>query len=146
MGALAPVVNPSGDLQHDVGRSDKEGMARMLLIEDDQALTTVMRQILEGRGHEVLAADDGSRGIAAAQRRAPDVIILDLMMPFMDGFAVLDALHQDARTADVPVAVVSALQPESVEERCYRMGAKQYFRKPFDPGILIGALEELAEG
>jgi two-component system response regulator RpaA len=118
-------------------------MARMLVIEDDRALTYVIRQILEARGHEVLSADDGSRGVATAQRRSPDAIVLDLMMPFMDGFAVLEALRRDERTANVPVTVLSALQRESVEERCYRLGAKQYFRKPFDPDVLVGSLEEL---
>lgn len=115
----------------------------MLLIEDDQVLTHVLRKVLEGRGHEVLSADDGSRGIAAAQRRSPDAIVLDLMMPYMDGFAVLDALRQDDRTAGVPVMILSAIQTDSVEERCYRLGAKQYFRKPFDADMLVGALEEL---
>jgi DNA-binding response OmpR family regulator len=119
-------------------------MARMLVIEDDRALTHVMRQILEARGHEVLAADDGSRGLATAQRQSPDAIILDLMMPFMDGFAVLEALQEDERTTGVPVMVLSAIQTESVEQRCYGLGAKQYFRKPFDADIFVGALEELA--
>jgi DNA-binding response OmpR family regulator len=119
-------------------------MARMLVIEDDRSLTHVMRQILESRGHEVLAADDGSRGVAAAQRQSPDAIILDLMMPFMDGFAVLEALKADERTAAVPVMVLSAIQTESAEQRCYGLGAKQYVRKPFDADMFVGALEELA--
>ena len=118
-------------------------MARILLIEDDSTLTQVIRQIFEVRGHEVMTADDGSRGLAMAQRRSPDAIILDLMMPFMDGFAVLEALHADERTAGTPVVVLSAIQTEAVEERCYRLGAKQYVRKPFDAGILIGAVEDL---
>jgi CheY-like chemotaxis protein len=86
----------------------------MLVIEDDRVLTHVIRQILEARGHEVLSADDGSRGVATAQRRSPDAIVLDLMMPLMDGFAVLEAPRRDGRTTDVPVTVLSAIQPEGV--------------------------------
>ena len=118
-------------------------MARILVIEDDRSLCHVLQQMLEARGHEVFCADDGSRGLATAQRQSPDVILLDLMMPYMDGFAVLDALNRDERTSGVPSMVLSAIQTESVEERCYRLGAKQYFRKPFDPDMLVGALEDL---
>ena len=119
-------------------------MSRILVIDDERKVAHVMRLLLEGRGHEVLVADDGARGLATAQRQSPDAIILDLMMPTMDGFAALEALGADDRTAQIPVMIVSALQNESVEQRCYSMGAKQYIRKPFDAGILIGAIEELA--
>jgi CheY-like chemotaxis protein len=101
--------------------------------------------VLEGDGHEVVLADDGSRGVAAATRRVPDVIILDIMMPFMDGFAVLEALREDARTVSIPVLMLSANQTEAVEERCYRLGAQGFVRKPFDPGILLGSIRELVE-
>jgi DNA-binding response OmpR family regulator len=112
------------------------------VIEDDASVSFLLRMVLEGAGHEVIVADDGSRGVAAATRRSPDAIILDVMMPFMDGFAVLEALRADERTLTIPVMMLSALQPESVEERCYRMGAQTYVRKPFDPQLLLGVLQE----
>ena len=65
------------------------------------------------------------------------------MMPFMDGFAVLEALGEDERTASIPVLMLSAMQHEPVEEQCYRLGAKAYIRKPFDQGLLLGTIEEL---
>jgi CheY-like chemotaxis protein len=119
-------------------------MARILVIDDERNVAHVMRLLLEQRGHEVIVAEDGSRGIATAQRQSPDIIILDLMMPVMDGFAALEGLRADARTASVPVVVVTALLGEQVEQRCYQMGAKHFIRKPFDAGILIGAIEEAA--
>jgi two-component system alkaline phosphatase synthesis response regulator PhoP len=119
-------------------------MARILVIDDERGVTHALRLLLEGRGHAVLVADDGSRGLAVAQRQSPDAIILDLMMPLMDGFAVLEALREDERTAAIPVMILSALRNESVVQRCYALGAKTYFRKPFDGDHLIGAVEELA--
>jgi CheY-like chemotaxis protein len=92
------------------------------VIEDEPSVSQLLRIVLETHGHEALVADDGSRGLATATRRSPDVIILDVMMPFMDGFAVLEALREDERTVTIPVVMLSAIQKESVEERCYRLG------------------------
>jgi CheY-like chemotaxis protein len=120
-------------------------MARILLIDDERQIAHVMRLLLEQRAHEVLIAEDGSRGLALAQRQTPDVIVLDLMMPIMDGFATLESLRTNPRTLTIPVVIVTAMQPEQVEQRCYSMGARAYVRKPFDAGILIGTVEELAD-
>jgi DNA-binding response OmpR family regulator len=118
-------------------------VGRILVIEDDNTVSHLLRVVLEQAGHEVLVADDGSRGLAMAQRRAPGVILLDIMMPFMDGFAVLEAIREDERTVTIPVLMLSAMQQESVEERCYRLGAKAFMRKPFEPELLLGLVEEL---
>jgi CheY-like chemotaxis protein len=125
------------------GCAETRHMARVLVVEDDSSISQLLRIVLETAGHEVLAADDGSRGLAMATRRSPDVILLDVMMPFMDGFAVLEALRQDERTLTIPVVMLSAIQKESVEERCYRLGAQAFVRKPFDPDILLGTIEEV---
>lgn len=89
-------------------------MARILIIEDDTTIAHVLRVLLQTQGHEVLAASNGARGVMSAQRRA-DVIVLDLMMPVMDGFAVLEELNQDERTAAIPVIVVTAMHTAAVE-------------------------------
>jgi CheY-like chemotaxis protein len=115
-------------------------MTRVLVIDDERAILDVVRSILEWNGYEVLAADDGSRGFATAQRRSPDLIILDLMMPVMDGFAVLEALRDHERTAHVPVLVLTAVQNAEVEDRCTELGATAYLRKPFDPEQLLAAV------
>ncbi len=125
------------------GFADTLHMARVLVIEDDSSISGLLRIVLEADGHEVLVADDGSRGLAMATRRSPDVVVLDIMMPFMDGFAVLEAIREDGRTATMPVLMLSAMQQESVEERCYRLGAQAFLRKPFDPDILLGTVQEL---
>jgi CheY-like chemotaxis protein len=118
-------------------------MTRVLVIDDEMAIVDVVRKVLEWNGYEVVAATDGSRGFAAAQRQSPDAIILDLMMPVMDGFAVLEALRANERTADVPVLVLTAVLSNAVEDRCVSLGASSYLRKPFDPAELLDALEAL---
>jgi len=127
------------------GRADTPLVGRVLVVEDDSDISHLLRMVLERDGHEALVADDGSRGLAMATRRRPDVIVLDIMMPFMDGFAVLEALREDERTAATPVLMLSAMQQESVEERCYRLGAQGFIRKPFDPDIFLGLLQELLQ-
>ena len=113
------------------------------MIDDERAILDVVRSILELQGYEVLSADDGSRGFATAQRRSPDVIVLDLMMPVMDGFAVLEALRANERTAGVPVLVLTAIQSGDIEGRCAELGAASFVRKPFEPDELVRAVGAL---
>ena len=116
-------------------------MTRVLVIDDEQAIADVLRMLLEFRGHEVLTADDGSRGFATAQRQAPDVIVLDLMMPVMDGFAALEALRGHERTAEIPVVILSALGSTDVRQRCHDLGARAFLQKPYNPEDLLRAVE-----
>ena len=116
-------------------------MARVLVIDDELAIRDVLRMLLEFRGHEVFMADDGSRGFATAQRQAPDVIVLDLMMPVMDGFSALEALRADERTASIPVVILSALGPTDVRQRCHDLGARAFLQKPYKPEDLLRAVE-----
>ena len=118
-----------------------QGMTRVLVIDDEPAIADVLRMLLEFRGHEVLVANDGSRGYAAAQRQAPDVIVLDLMMPVMDGFATLDALRSDERTEAIPVVILSALSSAEVKQRCHDMGVRAILQKPYKPEDLLRAVE-----
>ena len=120
-------------------------MARVLLIEDEPALARLVQLILELHGHECIIATDGSRGFAAAQRQTPDAILLDLMMPIMDGFAALQALRDDERTAQIPVVVLSAVSKEMMEERCLDIDARSVVRKPFDTDELLVRLDAALE-
>ncbi len=116
-------------------------MTRVLVIDDEPAIADVLRMLLEFRGHEVLTADDGSRGFATAQRQSPDVIVLDLMMPVMDGFTALEALRGDERTAEIPVVILSALGSTEVRQRCHDLGARAFLQKPYNPEDLLRAVE-----
>ena len=116
-------------------------MARVLVIDDEAAIADVLRMLLEFRGHEVITANDGSRGYATAQRQAPDVIVLDLMMPVMDGFTMLEALRSDGRTATIPVVILSALSSNDVKQRCHDLGVRAILQKPYKPEDLLRAVE-----
>ena len=116
-------------------------MTRVLVIDDEPAIADVLRMLLEFRGHEVLTANDGSRGFATAQRQSPDVNVLDLMMPVMDGFTALEALRSDERTAEIPVVILSALGSPEVRRRCQDLGARTFLQKPYNPEDLLRAVE-----
>jgi CheY-like chemotaxis protein len=120
-------------------------VARVLVIDDEPDVRWLLRLSLERLGHEVLLAEDGLRGVAMAQRQHPDAIVLDLMMPVMDGYGVLEALGKDARTAALPVLVLTAKAIPEEEARVTGAGAKRFLTKPFDPDDLAGELERLLE-
>jgi CheY-like chemotaxis protein len=118
-------------------------VARVLVIDDEPDVRWLLRLSLERIGHEVLLAEDGLRGVAMAQRQHPDAIVLDLMMPVMDGYGVLDALAKDGRTSEVPVLVLTAKAIPSEEERVTHAGARRFVTKPFDPLDLARELDLL---
>jgi CheY-like chemotaxis protein len=118
-------------------------VARVLVIDDEPDVRWLLRLSLERIGHEVLLAEDGLRGVAMAQRQHPDAIVLDLMMPVMDGYGVLDALAKDGRTSKVPVLVLTAKAIPSEEERVTQAGARRFVTKPFDPLDLARELDLL---
>lgn len=108
-------------------------MARVLVIDDEPDVRWLLRLSLERIGHEVLLAEDGLRGVAMAQRQHPDVVVVDLMMPVMDGYGVIDALAKDDRTAHLPVLVLTAKALPEDQARCEEAGARRFLTKPFDP-------------
>jgi twitching motility two-component system response regulator PilH len=117
-------------------------MARILVIDDEPVLGHTARLLLEPYGHEVLVGDDGLRGVGLAQKQHPDAIVLDLMMPYLDGHQVLDMLARDPDTAGIPVVVLTAIVSEKVHEACLREGAKAVLAKPYEPEALAAAIDE----
>ncbi|MGZ4149835.1 MAG: response regulator [Actinomycetota bacterium] len=121
-------------------------MATILIIDDEDVIGLIIRHHLEPDGHEVLLATDGPSGIALAERERPDAIVLDLMMPEMDGHEVLDHLKADIRTREIPVVVLTVMRSFHRDARCIEQGAAKVVGKPFDPGELTIDLLELATG
>jgi DNA-binding response OmpR family regulator len=111
-------------------------MSRILLIEDNKSYAETLRSNLELEGHEVLMALTGPDGLEIARRDAPDLIILDLMLPGMNGFTVLQRLRETRR--DMPVLIMTALGAEDEKLRGFGLGADDYVVKP------TGLLEILA--
>jgi Response regulator containing CheY-like receiver, AAA-type ATPase, and DNA-binding domains len=118
-------------------------MTRVLVIDDEPDVLLLCRLNLEHAGHEVLQALSGELGLALAREQHPDVVILDLMMPMMDGYAVLAALKEDERTRDVPVVVLTAKVRLEDRIRSWQDGASEFVTKPFQPELLLNTLDEV---
>ena len=114
-------------------------MSTILLIEDNQRLAATLGHNLELEGYEVVRAADGALGLEEATRRSPDLVILDLMLPKMNGFEVLRCLRRSE--PDIPVLILSARGDEADVVRGFRLDADQYVTKPFR---LVEILERIS--
>src|SRR5215211_4100237 len=104
-------------------------MGRILVVEDNLALAEGVAYNLRHEGHDVRIAEDGESGLSDARVWEPDLVILDLMLPRLDGYGVLAAIRQDRN--DVPVIILSAKSEEADKVRGFRLDADQYVTKPF---------------
>lgn len=111
-------------------------MTRVLVVDDEPHIRRLVAFALEKRGYEVIEACDGPEGIERAQRDAPDVILMDVMMPMMTGFEAVDRLKQEPATAEIPVIFLSAKSQEYERNEGLRRGAVKYVCKPFTPSAL----------
>jgi DNA-binding response OmpR family regulator len=116
-------------------------MKRVLVIEDNRDLAYGLRNNLEIEGYEVDVAEDGPNGLLRARTGAPDLIILDLMLPGMDGFRVLRSLREEGRRT--PVLILTARGEEADKVRGLRLGADDYVTKPFGVLELLARVEAL---
>ena len=108
------------------------------LVPDAVVVGMIRERLSGGSGRRFLL--DGLRGLAAAQKQRPDAIVLDLMMPVMDGYEVLENLRAHPRTNDVPVVVLTAVAQKEAAERVQRAGSSACLTKPFVPEELSAAL------
>lgn len=104
-------------------------------------LETVKAQ-LESNNFKVVTAKDGQEGLDKVKEHKPDLIILDLMMPGMDGFEVCKSLKKDNKTASIPVIVLTALEQEEAAKKALSMGAEGYMVKPFEQDALLFTIKE----
>jgi DNA-binding response OmpR family regulator len=114
---------------------------KILIVDDEATIRRLMSVLLKRHGHEIIEAADGESGIKAATAQQPDIILLDIMMPHMDGYETLRRLRAAPNTADIPVIYVSA--KSQVEDRVegLRLGADDYVVKPADPAELLMRIE-----
>jgi len=120
------------------------GERRLVLVaDDDEDILVLVRTVLERAGYEVSAVRDGAEAIAAARQRRPDLAVLDVAMPELDGLEVLRRLRADASTSDVPVLLLSARVQEDDVARGFATGADAYVQKPFSPRELLDRVSEL---
>ena len=115
-------------------------MALIVLMEDDAATRTLVASVLKKDGYQVVAADNGTDGLALVREHRPDLVISDIQMPGMDGFAVLQAVRGDALLMTIPVILLTSLQERAHMRIGMTSGADDYITKPFRPGELREAV------
>jgi DNA-binding response OmpR family regulator len=115
----------------------------ILLIEDDPLSARLVDLILKSEGHHVIIAQDGLQGLKVAQETHLDLVLLDLMLPGIDGFEVLRQLRADPKTADLRVAIVSAKSQPADKERAAELGTDAYLTKPYRKVELLEVVRSL---
>ena len=123
-------------------RTSPPSRLRVLVVDDDAAVRLVARTALDD--HHVVEAPDGPSALAMLERVPVDVVLLDVMMPRLDGYAVLESLRAGTIDAMVPVIMVTALAAEVDRVRAFRAGADGFISKPFDVDDLLERVEEIA--
>ena len=118
-------------------------MARVLVADDEPDIVRLVTTVLEMAGHEVLTATDGAEAVAAAVKERPDVIVLDIMMPNVDGLTALGQLRKGPVTKDIPVLLLSAKKSPLDTEIGMKAGAAGYLTKPFDRRELASEVKRL---
>ncbi|MFH0739102.1 MAG: response regulator [Candidatus Omnitrophota bacterium] len=120
-----------------------EKKKRILLIEDEVDLLEMLKFRLEANNYEILTASDGHQGLVKARKEKPDLIILDLMLPKMDGYKVCRMLKFDNKYKHIPIIIVTARAQESDEKLGYEVGADVYLTKPLESQLLLQKVGEL---
>ncbi|MEE9526908.1 MAG: response regulator [Syntrophobacteria bacterium] len=113
-----------------------EPQAKILVVDDEPKNVKLLEAFLIPGGHQVIKASNGEEALQQVQQEKPDLILLDVMMPMMDGYEVLKHLKADGRWRDVPVIMISALDDIKSVVRCIERGAEDYLPKPFEPMLL----------
>ena len=118
---------------------------RILLVDDDQEIIESMRIALQAKGYEILLARDGNQGLAMAEREAPDLVILDMMMPKRSGFLVIEKLRRSSNDALVKQKIIMITANEGSRHKAYAemLGVDDYIRKPFAMDRLMDSVERL---
>lgn len=122
----------------------KDKKIKILLIEDDSFLVEMYTTKFELEGFQVVSAEDGKKGLEMVKKENPDIILLDILMPKMDGFAVLDALKKDKETADLPVILLTNLGQKDDVKKGFEKGAVGYLIKAhFMPSEVVDKIKTI---
>ena len=118
---------------------------RVLLAEDEPNIVVSLKFLLERAGFEVEAEENGKNALERALSQPPDVMVLDLMLPELDGFEILRRLRSDSRGADLPVLMLTAKGQREDRENALKCGANLFVTKPFSNAEVIAAVRQLAD-
>ena len=118
-------------------------MARILVVDDEPSIRSLVRYVLEEEGHEVLLAEDGFAGLRMAEQHSPDCVVLDVMMPGLDGHAVLQRLRASQGGFALPVVMLTAAADDEHAWQAWTEGVDYFLPKPFEPLELLRFLDTL---
>lgn len=120
-------------------------MPRILLVEDNEMNRDMLSRRLQRRGYEVLIAIDGQQGVTMAQSQSPDLILMDMSLPVLDGWEATRALKSSQRTKEVPIIALTAHAMSTDRERAMEAGCDDYDTKPIELTRLLAKMEALIE-
>ena len=121
-------------------------MSRILIVDDSPSQLMCIRRIVEKLGHEALTAEDGAAGAEAAKREIPDLVLMDVVMPNLNGFQATRAITRDATTKHIPVILVTTKDQDTDRVWGMRQGAKAYITKPFNETELANLINQYLGG
>ena len=121
-------------------------MARILVVDDSPTETYRFREILEKHGHQVLEATNGADGVAMARAEQPDIVLMDVVMPGLNGFQATRQLTKGEDTAHIPIVIVTTKDQETDRVWGKRQGARDYLTKPVDETLLLQTIASLIPG
>jgi len=122
--------------------SSEKAKGEILIIDDEKDTANLIKLYLENKGFKALVALSGPDGVNLAKEKRPDLILLDLRMPGMDGFSVMKVLKMDKETEKIPVIILTAHDTKGYREKCLMLGATEYLTKPFSEDDLTKEIEE----
>lgn len=127
------------------GSKAQKEPAPVLLVDDESAIRTICRVNLEGEGLAVIEAKDGAEALEEVRRERPSLVLLDVMMPGVDGWDVAEQLAADSETRDIPIVFLSALAAREDRLHAQQLGAVGYVVKPFNPVVLAETVRDVLE-
>lgn len=116
-------------------------MATILIVDDSPTETHVLKKILEGSGFQTLSAENGEAGIEAAKEHRPDLILMDVVMPGLNGFQATRKISKDPDTQHIPVIIVTTKDQDTDKMWGMRQGAREYVTKPVDSSELLSKIK-----
>lgn len=114
-----------------------------MIVDDSPTESHVLKTMLEGNGHTTIAASDGRQAVDLVRRELPDVVLMDVVMPGMNGFQATRRIHKDPATSAIPIIMVTSKNQETDKEWARRQGAADYLVKPVTETDLIGKIQSL---
>jgi len=118
-------------------------MPKILVVDDEDVFVKMTRKLLEDSGYEVITAGDGQEGLEKTKSENPDLIILDVMMPIMDGYTMLVEVRKDEKIKDTPIILCTSKAQKDYLEETQEMEIDAYFTKPYESPALLAKISEL---